>query len=270
LSTLVLRLRGPLPAPLDAAPLRPDRLAGLSAKEIARLPLRLGRREVPLGEPFEVRRADGSDTLVIEGGDARLDRLGMGLSAGTIRVLGDVGEELAREATGGRIEVEGSAGAFACTGMCEGTVVVRGDVGEHAGSRRTGLRWGMRGGVLWVGGRLGDCAGERMRRGVIVAGSAGARTGTFLSAGTILVRGSAGWEPGFGLRRGSLILLGPPPDLLPTFVDCGVHRFLFLELLARTLEARGLPVPDLRRPLRRYMGCTAVGGRGEILVAETA
>lgn len=268
MSALVLRLRAPLPASLDASPLRPDRLAGRPPAEIARLPLRLGREEVPLGELFEVRGDPASGELVIEGGDRKLDRLGAGLAAGTVRVLGDAGDELAREAAGGRIEVEGSAGMFAGTGMREGTVVVRGDVGAHAGSRRTGLRWGMRGGVLWVEGRLGDFAGERMRRGVIVAGSAGARIGTFLSAGTILVRGAVGPEPGFGLRRGSLILLRAPAELPPTFVDCGAHRFLFVELLVRELAARGLRAPDLRRRFRRHLGCTASGGRGEILIAE--
>lgn len=268
MSALVLRLRAALPAPLDAAPLQPARFAGLAPAEIARTPLRLGNREVPLGELFDVTGDPASGELVIEGGDAKLDRLAAGLAAGTIRVLGDVGDELAREAGGGRIEVEGSAGAFACTGMREGTVVVRGDVGPHAASRRTGLRWGMQGGVLWVEGRLGDFAGERMRRGIVVAGSAGARIGTFLSAGTILVRGAAGPEPGFGLRRGSLILLHPPAELPPTFVDCGVHRFLFTELLVRELEARALPSVDLRRRFRRHLGCTASGGRGEILIAE--
>ena len=50
--TLTLTLREPAAATVLAEPLRPDRLAGLSRREIERLELRHGNRPTPLGELF--------------------------------------------------------------------------------------------------------------------------------------------------------------------------------------------------------------------------
>ena len=56
LPTLTLRARPTLP--LDLGCLLPERLAGVSERAIAALPLRLGNRSLPLGELLAVRPGD--------------------------------------------------------------------------------------------------------------------------------------------------------------------------------------------------------------------
>ncbi len=268
MSPRVLELHTPPTAPLDAGPLRPDRLASRTVAEIERLELRHGGGTVAVADLFRVR--DGArEELVIAGGSPLLDRVAAEMEGGRLRVEGEVGDELALAMRGGRVEVEGSAGLLAAAAMRGGTVVVRGDVGAFAAACRHGHRFGMGGGVLWVDGTLGPRAGERMRRGIVVAAAAAEGLGVRMLGGTFVIRGEVGPDAGFAMRRGTLLLDRPPADPPPTFVDCGVYDFLFVELLARELAARDLPVPGLRRRWRRLVGCRAAGGKGEMLIATT-
>ncbi len=266
MSPLTLHLHTPPTAPLDLSPLTPDRLAPLSAAAIARLELLHGRERLRVGDLFRVE--DGArDGLVMAGSSPLFDRVAAGMGGGWLRVEGDVGDELACGMRDGRVEVAGNAGLLAAASLAGGTVRVRGDVGAFAGGCRAGHRFGMTGGVLWVDGQLGPQAGARMRRGLVVAAAAGDALGAGMLGGTFLVRGPVGADVGYGLRRGTLVLAHAPAPLPPTFLDCGLHDFLFLELVVRELRARGLPDPGLGRRHRRLLGCRAVGGKGELLLA---
>ena len=52
--TLTVSLRTPPPGPVDGSALAPERLRGRSAREVAALTLRCGRRSLRLGELFDV------------------------------------------------------------------------------------------------------------------------------------------------------------------------------------------------------------------------
>jgi formylmethanofuran dehydrogenase subunit C len=107
MSTLTLRQEPP--ERLDLLHVNPLSLSGLSEAEAAKLPVGTGRRGLTLGDCFTLS-LDGSDSLVIEGGSARLDRVGASLSGGSIRVVGDVGQRLGAGMTSGAVTVTGSAG----------------------------------------------------------------------------------------------------------------------------------------------------------------
>ncbi len=84
-------------------------------------------------------------------------------------------------------------------------------------------------------------------------------------AGTLFLKGRVGKSAGYGLRRGSLILAKEPKEVLPTFGDCGVLDFDFLNVLARQLRADGVQA-KFRGRARRLMGDMAVLGKGEMLI----
>ncbi|MGU3538332.1 formylmethanofuran dehydrogenase subunit C [Methylobacterium sp. A54F] len=261
----VLTLREAPPERLDFLNVNPVALAGLSEAEAARLPVGTSRRGVALGDCFAVS-LDGSDTLTIEGGHERLDRVGAALSEGSVRVVGDVGQRLGAGMAGGRLTVTGSAGPFAGAGATGGLITVEGDAGDGAGGAVYGAKAGLDGATLIVRGRAGARCGDRMRRGLLLVGRAGDLAGARMIAGTLAAL-EAGDHPGLGMRRGTL-LLGRHGQMAPSFVETGTHDLVFLRLLARSLQGVSPEHAALATgALRRHSGDLATLGKGEIWAA---
>nr|WP_276592340.1 MULTISPECIES: formylmethanofuran dehydrogenase subunit C [unclassified Methylobacterium] len=258
-------MRAAPPERLDFLNINPLALSGLSQGEAERLEVGTTRTGVRLGECFSVS-LDGADTLTIEGGHERLDRVGASLSAGTIRVTGDVGQRLGAGMAGGSLTVTGNAGPYAASGATGGTITIEGDAGDYAGGAVYAAKTGLDGATLIIRGTAGAHLGDRMRRGTIVAGAAGAFAGSRMIAGTLAAL-AVGDQPGLGMRRGTLVL-GAHGRMAETFVETGAHDLVFLRLLATAL--RGLSPEHaalLDKPLRRYSGDLATIAKGEIWVA---
>ena len=267
MSSLTFSLRAPPAQRLDLSPLTPQNLAGKSVAEVASIELQTTRVRIKAGDVFRIREGDPA-TIVVEGGSTRFDRVGMGLTAGSIRVEGEVGVEAGRLMSGGQLTVHGAAGPFAGSGMRGGTLYIDGDAGERLGGPLSGETVGMSGGILHVRGDAGERAGDRLRRGVIlIEGRAGAYAGSRMIAGTLAIGDEAGDLPGYLMGRGT-ILLGRGARLLsPTFGDCGEHELVAARLLADYVAPASAKLGDLfRRPLRRLAGDLAALGKGEILL----
>jgi formylmethanofuran dehydrogenase subunit C len=270
LSSFTFSLRAPPAQRLDLSPLTPQNLAGKTAAEIASLELQTTRMRVTAGDVFRIHEGDPA-TIVIEGGSPRFDRVGMGMSAGSIRIEGEVGVEAGRLMSGGQLIIGGGAGPFAGSGMKGGTLTIEGDAGERLGGPLSGETVGMSGGVLHVRRDAGERAGDRLRRGVIlIEGRAGAYAGSRMIAGTLAIGGEAGDLPGYLMGRGT-ILLGRGATLLsPTFGDCGEYELVAARLLAGYIAQTSTKLAALfRRPLRRLAGDLAALGKGEILLRRT-
>lgn len=269
MSVLELVLREEPPAPVDLSPLLPSRLAGLSPAAVRALRLDCGGASLSVGDLFEIKGRAG-DGLRLEGGSARLQRVGAGLDGGSIEVIGRLGDEPGRGMTAGTLSVRGSVGARAGAGMSGGLLAVTGSVGDDLAGPCPGQAQGMSGGLIVVGGSAGDRVAERLRRGVVVVkGDAGAHCGNRMLAGTLLVLGRAGALPGLGMQRGSVVLRQPPESLPATFNPGGRLDLPFLGLLYRRLAAQH----DALKPLARltvradlYGGDAAFGGKGELLL----
>jgi len=267
LSALTFSLRAAPAQRLDLAPLSPQNLAGKTVSEIERIELQTTRVRVAAGDVFRVREGDPAQ-IVIEGGAERFDRVGMGLTAGSIRIEGEVGVEAGRLMSGGQLTVRGNAGPFAGSAMKGGTLTIEGGAGERLAGPLSGETVGMSGGVLHVRGDAGNRAGDRLRRGIIlIEGRAGAYAGSRMIAGTLAIGGEAGDLPGYLMGRGT-ILLGRGATLLsPTFGDCGEHDLVAARLLADYIAEASAKLARLfRRPLRRLAGDLAALGKGEILL----
>jgi formylmethanofuran dehydrogenase subunit C len=264
-SALTFELKSVPDQRLDLSPLTPEGLHGLGRKDIEALAIGTTRIPLTVGDAFKVKGKDASK-IVFAGTDGRCDKIGAGMTEGTIVVDGDAGAYLGAGMKKGDIEVKGSAGVLAGASMAGGTIAISGHAGERAGGVYVGETLGMRGGVLTIGRNAGSLLGERMRRGlVVVGGDAGDYAGGRMVAGTILFKRGVGANAGFGLRRGTLIFAKEPKDLLPTFGDCGVLEFDYLRLLERWLRTNGKPA-KLGARARRLIGDMSVLGKGEILI----
>jgi formylmethanofuran dehydrogenase subunit C len=266
---LTFSLRAAPDQRLDLSPLISSNLAGKAVSEIASIELQTTRVRVVAGDVFRIREGD-PDTIVIEGGAERFDRVGMGMSAGSLHVEGQVGVEAGRLMSGGQLTICGNAGPFAGSGMKGGTLDIEGDAGERLGGPLSGETVGMSGGVLHVRGDAGERAGDRLRRGfILVEGRAGAYAGSRMIAGTLAIGGEAGDLPGYLMGRGT-ILLGQGATLFsPSFGDCGEHDLVAARLLANYIAQASVKLAGLfRRPLRRLAGDLAALGKGEILLPQ--
>jgi formylmethanofuran dehydrogenase subunit C len=262
---LVLSLRQAPAQRLDLSPLVPNRLAGLSAGDIAAIALQTTRERVCVDDLFHVQMGDPSH-IRFEGGSERFDRLGCGMSSGEIRIEGDAGCQVGRLMTGGQLVIAGSAGPWAASGMKGGSIEITGSAGDRLGGPLAGEMTGMRGGVVVVRGDAGARAGDRMRRGMIVIeGKAAAYAGSRMIAGTLIIRGRAGPLPGYLMSRGTIVAADGCEALSPTFADCGTHEFVANALMAAYVRPYSADIAAmLWRPWRRLLGDMAVIGKGEI------
>lgn len=259
-------LRQEPPQRVDLSALTPDRLAGKSLAEIEKIEIGTTRASTKVGDLFTLAEGDLKTTRY-EGGSARFDRLGAKLLPGfSIHVEGDVGAELGRLATGGRITVTGAAGVYAASGNAGALIEIKGDAGDMLAGPLAGELAGMSGGRVIVRGKVGARAGDRLRRGIlIIEGDAGDDLGSRFIAGTIIALGKTSGRVGYLNKRGSIIL-AKRPELSSTYVDCGSHVFTFAGLFARSLKADSAAAATfLSGKLRRFGGDTAVYGKGEIL-----
>jgi len=265
-----LSLRARPPTRLSLRGFISERLAGLSAAEIARQPLRQGNRAGTLGDWFQIAISAGTEErLVIAGEGDRLDDVGAEMTRGEMVIEGDVGASAGLEMSGGSILIEGSAGLGAGTAMRGGELRIAGNAGDQVGTALPGEREGMRNGILIVEGDAGAGVGDRMRLGlIVVAGSVGPFCGARMSAGTIVVGRELGAAAGSAMRRGTVMAPSVNVQPLPGFVESGVHDLAMQRLLARVLAKHRLTeLGDRLRGLRRWQGDLAIGGKGEIWTA---
>jgi formylmethanofuran dehydrogenase subunit C len=267
-SALTLTLRAAPTQTVDMSSITPDRLAGKSAADVAALELPSGNRRLKVGDMFEVAFGEAAN-IVIRSGSAKLNRIGLGMSGGSITVEGDAGAYLGMGMIAGRILVSGSTGAWTGSGMLDGTIQVRGDAGDFLAAAIPGDKQGMAGGTIVIEGNAGARVGDHLRRGmVLIKGNTGDYCGSRMLAGTIMVGGKTSSGVGFGMKRGTL-LLAQMPLLSATFNDCGRHHLPFLNLLHRHLRAGDPSVAGFARDgdrVRRFMGDLANDGKGELLV----
>lgn len=257
--------------PVECPGLAPDRLAGLSADAVARLPARAGREPVVLADLFTIRATDRpADHLEITGEMPNLFGLADRMAGGSLVVRGRVGSYLARGLTAGTVELDGSASDFVGAEMAGGLIRIRGIVGDELGSALPGSRIGMSGGVILLHGSAGDRVGGNLRRGLIaVTGPIGDDPGRRMIAGTIVCLGAVGRRAGSGMKRGSLILMGPtPPEIAPGFRAAGRQSPPFPAIYRKWLNERDFPMPTTDRRWLRYNGDVLERGQGEILVAD--
>ena len=255
--------------PLEADLIAPDKLAGLTESQIARLTVQHGNEPAVLGDFFKVSGSSNGEVL-LEGDLSRVKMIGAGMTGGRLVINGNVGMHLGTGMSGGELVVNGDAGDWVGAEMQGGRLTVKGDAGHLVGSGYRGSRIGMQGGEIIVHGNAGNEIGGAMRRGLIaIGGNSGDFTGVNMLAGTVIVLGQLGWRTGAGLVRGSIVSM-QQAELLPTFsYDC-TYQPTFLRLYLLHLQAWGLPIEEAQITglYRRWSGDSVQLNRGEILLYQ--
>lgn len=265
---ITLTLRHALSESMEADGLAPDRLATLSAKAIAALPIWAGARQARLGDLFTIE-GELSDRVVVRGDLSRLHGVGMRMRGGTLTIEGHVGHRLAAGMSGGTVTIVGDAGDDAAVAMGGGLVRIHGNAGDRLAAAAPGASKGMTGGEVIVDGSAGAHAAARARRGLVVIGrDAGDHAAHRMIAGTLAVFGRTGAHAGVGNKRGSIVSLGAI-EVPATYEYACTFDPPHVRLLLQYLRRRhGLPIDDrmLTALYRRYCGDIGDPGKGEIVV----
>lgn len=269
---MTLTLRAPPALPLDASIVAPDRLAALTAREVAALPVRMGVRTAALGDFFDVV-GERSTNLRVTGDLARVHGIGTDMASGTVVIDGDAGRGVATGMRGGMVEVTGSVSDDGGVAMSGGTLRIRGNAGARLGGALPGAARGMTGGEIVVTGSVGAEAAARARRGlVVVGGDVGERAARAMVAGTLVVLGRTAARPGRQSKRGSIVAIGEIA-VPPTYQYACTYRPAFVRFMMIYLRRQyGLVIDDriVDGRFLCYRGDAGDPGKGEILqwVAE--
>jgi formylmethanofuran dehydrogenase subunit C len=223
MAEVLLRPKGKIGIMLEAEVIRADTLAGKKAEEIEKLPVWQGPAELPLSDFFEVEvqgPGQAEETVVmIEGDVSRVKRIGQGMEAGNIEILGNAGMHLGAEMIGGSILVRGDAGPWAGMEMKGGLLRIRGNAGDHVGCSYRGSWRGMTGGQIQIDGNAQSQLGGGLVGGqIVVAGSVENFCGIRQNGGLILVKGNAIRGMGAEMTGGTIAVCGKIKQFSPGFV----------------------------------------------------
>ncbi len=265
--SLTLSLHTAPTVPLEAEVICPDRLAGLTASQVAALAVHHGNEQARVGDFFHVT-GNGDGDIRLEGDLSRVKFIGTGMSGGRMVVEGNVGLHLGTGMSGGEILVQGDASDWVGPDMSGGRIIIKGNAGHMVGSAYRGSAVGIHGGEIIIHGNAGNEVGSAMRNGLIaIGGDCGDFTGVNMLAGTILVLGELGWRTGAGMKRGSIVSMHNA-ELLPTFSYACTYQPAFLRLYLFHLQSLGLPVNEaqINGQYQRWSGDAVELNRGEILL----
>jgi formylmethanofuran dehydrogenase subunit C len=268
---ITLRLKREPTVPLEAEVLTPNKLAELSNNEICGLIVYHGKRQLPLGEFFDIE-GEKSEDLVLYGALHKVRWIGRAMSKGSITVHGNAGMHLGAYMSGGRIEVHGHASDWIGGEMKNGFIHIHGNAGGQVGAAYRGSLGGMKAGLIIVDGSAGLEVGMRMRGGLIViGGQARDFTGLQMKGGTILLLSGAEIRTGAWMNKGTIISM-KPLQMMPTFAFTADREATTLSDCAATAAEFGvkLPCTPSDGSFRVYTGDLAASDKGEILVWQPA
>ncbi len=246
--------------PIQAPSITPENFAGKNAKEIAKLPLTEGNRNLTIGDLFKVEE-DKTETpnITINGECDKVKRVGQGMKTGEIVVNGNIGMHTGEKMGGGKITVNGNAGGWTGCEMKKGTIEIHGDAGDYTASPYRGNDAGMKGGVITVDGNVGTDVGCYLKGGIIkIKGSAGRFLGYHMSEGAIYVEKDCEFRAGACMHGGKIVVAGKM-EILPSFTIDSVKPKVKID---DTLNVPG--------PFYVFLGDLSEHGTGKIFANKAA
>jgi formylmethanofuran dehydrogenase subunit C len=251
--TITLKPLKSLEVTVEAEKISPDAMAGVASGQIGAIEVFEGNRRRRLSDLFEVSIEGGiapaAETLIkLEGDLSKVKRIGEGMSAGRIEVLGNIGMRAGANMRGGTLAIQGNADDWLGREMQGGKITVSGNCGNYAGSGYRGEKCGMRGGEIEISGNAGSYLGEHICGGSIrVLGDGGDFPGAVNQGGTIFIGGRA-YLPGAEMTKGSITVRGEA-KVLPSYKK------------AEVVELEGTAY-------QKYIGDAVENGKGELFVAQ--
>jgi len=248
--------------PVTAECITPDVFYAKTPDEIRSFLVWEGNKQRRLDELFEIE-CEGYDSrektvIAIHGDVSRVARIGCGMSAGDILIVGDVGSHLGEGMKGGTIKVRGNVGGWAGSSMKGGSIEIEGDAGDYLAAPYRGSSEGMRGGRILIHGNVGNEVGAHMKRGLIkICENAAQFVGFRMRDGTVYVQKDCEGRAGACMTGGKIIIGQHVESMLPTFTMEGIREKVKVE---ETEAVDG--------PFYVFQGDSAENGEGKLYVSK--
>ncbi|MDD5412063.1 MAG: formylmethanofuran dehydrogenase subunit C, partial [Methylobacter sp.] len=133
MSALTFTLKHQPAQRVDMSPLVCQNLADMQPAEIAAITLQNGKRKIRVDELFDIAGSDAQN-IVIKNSFGKFDFIGKELDGGRITVEGDAGAYLGLGMKSGEIEVSGDVGLYAACEMKKGFLKINGNAGDFLGA----------------------------------------------------------------------------------------------------------------------------------------
>lgn len=263
-----LKLHTQPEVPTEAECITPAIINSLKVKEVEKLKIYHGNREVNLADFFSVSN-NKATSLEVEGDIHQIKYLGANMADGEMFIEGDVGQHLGSAMSGGFIKVNGSTGDWIAPEMSGGRIHITGNSGHCVACAYRGASKGVSGGEIIIEGNVKNELGHGMANAmIVVGGKCGDFTGVNMNSGTILTFGEMGIRTGAGMKRGTIICKDNI-EILPTFsYDC-LYSPVYLKLLLKYLKDNTQIKIDkefTEGSFHRWSGDAIEMNRGELLV----
>lgn len=170
---LTFTLKKNPPLKVDCRKLTPDKLKGLSTKQILEITL---NNKVKVIDLFYIS-GDNFEHILFKNSATQLEYVGHQMSHGSITIEADCGDFLGANMRGGSIICHGTAGDRVGDQMRRGLILIDRNAGDYCGSR-------MLAGSIGVHGQVGSYAGFGMKRGTILLTQTPALHATIQDCGT--------------------------------------------------------------------------------------
>jgi len=263
-----LKLHTQPEVPLEAESITPAIINKLKVKEVEKIKIFHGNREVNIADFFSVAN-NKLELLELEGDMHKIKYIGANMFSGEIQIEGNVGAHLGSAMSGGFIKVNGNTGDWIAPEMSGGRMHITGNGGHCIACAYRGAAKGVTGGEIIIEGNVKNELGHAMAGAtMVVGGKCGDFTGVNMISGTILTFGEMGTRTGAGMKRGSIICMNNL-EILPTFsYDCSYNP-IYLKLLFKYLiENTKIKIEDkfFDGSFDRWSGDAIEMNRGELLV----
>ncbi|NLT52915.1 MAG: formylmethanofuran dehydrogenase subunit C [Ignavibacteria bacterium] len=217
--TIILTPLKEFKLPIIAECITPAEFEGKKLEEIAVLPIYEGNMEKTLSDIYKIEQDESATpTIVINGDNSKVRRIGKKMKAGEIIINGNAGMHLGMEMKGGKITVKGDALGWTGAEMKGGTIEIFGNGGDYLASPFRAAEAGMKGGLIIVHGDVGHDVAAGIKGGIVkVMGNAGNFLGFHMAEGTIFVAKNIGSRAGAYMTGGKIIVGGTVGSILPTF-----------------------------------------------------
>ncbi len=267
----IITFKGTTEHRLDMRWLSTAILENMNPDNVLKTGILIGNQQSEVGELFEISGKFSNESITLENSNQKMDYIGFELPKNSqLTVNGDAGHYAGAKLNGGTMKVCGNTNDFAGCGMLHGLLEIDGNANDYLGGAFASEKKGMSGGTILVHGNSANFTGDLMRRGIImIVGNIGDYCASRMIAGTISNLGMIGKQAGIGMRRGTLLLPHKPKDIVSGFHDCGRHNLGYLTILLHELrryKSTFQSLHPMRRRVQKYLGDTAVGGQGEMLI----
>ena len=148
-----LKLHTQPDVPLEAESITPAVINKLKVKEIEKVKVFHGNREVNMADFFTVSH-NKTDLLEVEGDMHSIKYLGANMADGEMLIEGDVGQHLGSAMSGGFIKVNGNTGDWVAPEMSGGRLHITGNSGHCIASAYRGASKGVTGGEIIIEGNV--------------------------------------------------------------------------------------------------------------------